>query len=279
MSEEQTTAETASAPLTDEAQRRAVRDRYADIAETEHESPDETDSCCESTGCCDDDSVAQSRSVGYEDDDFEQAPDAANLGLGCGNPTAIASLSAGDTVLDLGSGAGFDCFLASQEVGPEGQVIGVDMTPEMIEKARNNASDSEAANVDFRLGEIEHLPVADRNIDVVISNCVVNLSPDKAQVFRDAFRVLKPGGRIAISDVVRSTELPTEIQGDPSSIAACVAGAATIAELQSMLDDVGFDDITIEPKEDSEEFIRDWDPERDLSDYIVSARIEARKPE
>ncbi|MFW6045655.1 MAG: arsenite methyltransferase, partial [Natronomonas sp.] len=199
-------------------------------------------------------------------------------GLGCGNPTAIASLERGDTVLDLGSGAGFDCFLAADEVGTDGTVIGVDMTPAMIEKARENATQRDVPQVEFRLGEIEHLPARDTSVDVIISNCVVNLSPDKPQVFHEAFRVLRPGGRLAISDVVATADLPESVRTDPTALAACVAGASSISSLETTLDEVGFIDVSIEPKSDSDSFIREWDDERDLSEYLVSARIEGRKP-
>lgn len=261
-------------------QRDAVRERYAGIAT-------DSTSCCDDTGvtsCCgetkreSEGDSDQSRSLGYSDDDLDAVAPGANLGLGCGNPTAIASLEEDDIVLDLGSGAGFDCFLAAQEVGATGRVIGVDMTPEMIEKARQNIEKNDETNVEFRLGEIEHLPVADDSVDMIISNCVVNLSPDKPQVFREAYRVLRPGGRLAISDVVLTTEFPTELEADPTSVAACVGGASSISPLEAMLADAGFTAISIEPKEDSEEFIRDWEEERDLSDYIVSATIEGEKP-
>jgi len=260
-------------------QRTAVRERYGSIAE---ESSTAASSCCgddsDDDACCGTAADDQSLKLGYSDDDVDAVDGDANLGLGCGNPTAIASLEAGDTVLDLGSGGGFDCFLAGREVGPSGHVIGVDMTPEMVEKARDNVETNDASNVEFRLGEIEHLPVADGSVDVILSNCVVNLSPDKSRVFREAYRVLQPGGRLAISDVVLTTELPTELEADPASVAACVGGASSIAALEAMLSDAGFTDVSVEPKEDSEEFIRDWDEERDLSDYVVSATIEAEKP-
>jgi SAM-dependent methyltransferase len=252
--------------------RAAVRDRYGDVAA-------ESDSCCGDSSCGDGeaDPESQSRQVGYAQSDLDRAPEGANLGLGCGNPTALASLDAGETILDLGSGGGFDCFLAAEVVGSEGEVVGVDMTPEMVERARENAAESERDNVSFRLGEIEHLPVADRSVDVVVSNCVVNLSPDKPQVFAEAFRVLRPGGRLAISDVVRTTSFPPDIRTDPSSVSACVAGASTITEVESMLADAGFRDVSVTPENDSEEFIREWD-EGDLSEYIVAATIEAKKP-
>ena len=253
-------------------QRRAVRERYSEIA---------TDA---DSGCCDDgDSVddpdAESRRRGYDDADVDAVAEGANLNLGCGNPGAIADLSPGETVLDLGSGGGFDCFLAAREVGPEGSVIGVDMTPEMVERARENVERNDADNVAFRLGEIEHLPVADRSVDVVISNCVINLSPEKPQVFREAFRVLRPGGRLAVSDVVRTAPFPDDVRLDPSSVTACVAGASSIEEIESMLRAARFTDVAIAPKDESEEFIREWDGDRDASEYVVSASIEARKPE
>ncbi len=264
MSEESTTQE--SGPVPDSVERReAVRERYADAANS--------DGCCDGSG----EQSDHSETLGYSERDLDVA--GAELSLGCGNPTAIASLEPGQTVLDLGSGGGFDCFLAAREVGPAGQVIGVDMTPEMVEKARTNASENDAGNVEFRLGEIEHLPVADASVDVVISNCVVNLSPDKPRVFEEAMRVLRPGGRLAISDVVLTAEPPAEFDPDPESVAACVGGAAPIPTLDSMLDDAGFVDVTIVQNEESETFIREWDDERDLSEYIVSATIEGQKPE
>jgi SAM-dependent methyltransferase len=252
-------------------QRTAVRERYSRVA-TESSS-----SCCGGTEPSSEAPSDQSRKIGYSDADLAAVGSDANLGLGCGNPTAIASLEQGDAVLDLGSGDGFDCFLAAREVGTAGCVIGVDMTPEMVETARENIKTNDATNVEFRLGEIEHLPVADESVDVIISNCVVNLSPDKRQVFREAYRVLRPGGRLVISDVVLTTELPADLRSDPASVAACIGGAAPIPALETMLTDVGFTDISIEPKADSEEFIRDWDNERDLSDYVIVAVIEDEK--
>jgi SAM-dependent methyltransferase len=216
--------------------------------------------------------------LGYSDDDLAAVPDGADLGLGCGNPGAIAAMQAGETVLDLGSGAGFDAFLAARAVGPGGRVIGVDMTPEMVSKARANAEAGGYDNVEFRLGEIEHLPVADGTVDVIISNCVINLSPDKAAVFHDAFRVLRPGGRLAISDVVASAELPDEISSDLSLYSGCVAGASLISEVHSMLLEAGFDDVVIAPKDESKSFIEQWAPGRSITDYVVSATIEAVKP-
>jgi ubiquinone/menaquinone biosynthesis C-methylase UbiE len=215
--------------------------------------------------------------MGYSDAELAAVPEGANLGLGCGNPQAIAALRAGEVVIDLGSGAGFDCFLAAQQVGPRGHVIGVDMTHEMLQKARENAAKIAATNVEFRLGELEHLPIADNSADVVISNCVINLVPDKAQVFREAFRVLKPGGRVAVSDIVNTAPLPTDIQADPSFICGCVAGAASIEQIKNWLTQTGFADIDITVKSESRELIKTWAPGRGIEDYVVSAIIQARK--
>jgi SAM-dependent methyltransferase len=255
-------------------QRRIVRQRYADIA------TETVDDCCTDDGLgCNSDANDTSRELGYDEEELAAVTDGANLGLGCGNPTAIASLQTGDTVLDLGSGAGFDCFLAAQAVGTAGRVIGVDMTPEMVEKARANAVENETAHVEFRLGEIEHLPVGDEAIDVIISNCVINLSPSKQQVFEEAFRVLRPGGRVTVSDVVRTAPFPDDVLDEPDALAACVSGAETIDTVGGLLEEAGFEAIEITPKEESESFIRTWDETRDLSDYIVSAVIAAQKPQ
>ncbi|MCP4402912.1 MAG: arsenite methyltransferase [bacterium] len=216
--------------------------------------------------------------LGYSSADVSTVPKGANMGLGCGNPQVIASLQLGETVIDLGSGGGFDCFLAAKAVGDTGQVIGVDMTPEMIAKARANAEKAGVANVDFRLGEIEHLPVADNSTDVIISNCVINLSPEKPNVFKEAFRVLKSGGRVAVSDIVATAELPEDIKHDLALHSACVAGASSIDDVEEMLEDAGFNEIRISPKNDSSAIIRDYAPGRKLEDFIVSANIEAVKP-
>lgn len=181
-----------------------------------------------------------SKAVGYSDNQMSAVPEGANLGLGCGNPTALASLSSGETVLDLGSGAGFDCFLAAREVGETGFVIGVDMTPEMIDKARGNAANGGFRNVEFRLGEIENLPVADSAVDAIISNCVINLAPDKAAVFREAYRVLRPGGRIMVSDVVLKAPLPEALVGNMSALVGCVSGAITLDSYLAMIQEAGF---------------------------------------
>jgi arsenite methyltransferase len=260
-----------------DAQRRLVRDRYADIA-TDDERSCCSDSADSEDACSDGSSGTDSERLGYSADDVEAVASGADLGLGCGNPKAIAGLERGETVLDLGSGAGFDCFLAAREVGDEGRVVGVDMTPEMVEKARSNVEKNDVTTVEFRLGEIEHLPVADASADVVISNCVINLSPAKQQVFDEAFRTLVPGGRLAVSDVVLTASLPESLRADPDSLAACVAGASTVEAVEGMLADAGFVDVRVEPKDDSAEFISEWDDDRDMSEYVVAATIEGRKP-
>ena len=196
-------------------------------------------SCC-SSGCCSDMSITDlSRSIGYSEDDLKAVPD-ANLGLGCGNPTAFAELKPGDIVLDLGSGAGFDSFLAAQKVGDSGKVIGIDMTQEMIEKAQDNALKYGYSNVEFRLGDIEALPVENKSVNLIISNCVINLAPDKEKVFREAFRVLKPGGRMYISDMVLLADLPEDLRNDKDLLAGCVAGAILKEEYLELLEKVGF---------------------------------------
>jgi arsenite methyltransferase len=227
------------------------------------------DDCCMSTDVTD---------LGYSNEDAAAAPEAANLGLGCGNPLAIASLKDGQVVLDLGSGAGFDCFLAARAVGKNGTVIGVDMTHEMLRKARENAQKNGFTNVEFRLGEIEALPVADNSIDVIISNCVINLSPEKQRVFNEAFRVLKPGGRLAIADMVATAPLPDDIKADWDAYTGCIAGTSQITELDGMLQSSGFKEIKIAPKDSSRSFIREWIPGKRIEDYLLSATIEAVKP-
>lgn len=264
--------------------REAVRDRYAEIALS-------GSSCCGGVGGCGsgDPGVdggrldrkagrVQSLKLGYSEEDVATVPAGANLGLGCGNPKAIAQLKPGEVVVDLGAGAGFDCFLAAQAVGPEGRVIGVDMTPEMLTAARENARESGFQNVDFRLGEIEHLPIGDNTADVVISNCVINLSPDKAQVYREAFRVLKPGGRLAVSDVVATTELPQEWRDDMRLLSACISGASSAAEAKQMLEAAGFVEVVIQPRDQSREFIQEWEAGRKLEDYVLSADMTASRP-
>ncbi len=250
--------------------REEVRRHYAAAAEGS--------GCCDTGGCGDRSCATEAAELGYTAEDIANLPAGADLGLGCGNPQAIAALKPGEVALDLGSGAGFDCFLAAKAVGPTGKALGVDMTPEMLAKARENARKAGVTNVEFRLGEIEHLPVADGTVDVILSNCVVNLSPDKEQVFRESFRVLKPGGRLAIADIVRTAELPPDIQADLGALCGCVSGAASIEELETMLKAVGFEAIRIQPKDASREFVRRWVPGKDASEFVVSSTIEARKP-
>ena len=295
--------------------RQSVRDTYGKIAraggiETEEK---QTASCCEPAavtigssatasccgpsadtadsaaaescgcGCGAEDISAENMQVlmGYSKEELASAPEGANMGLGCGNPVALATLKAGETAVDLGSGGGFDCFLAAKEVGETGRVIGVDMTSDMVTKARGNAEKVGATNVEFRLGEIEHLPIADNSADIVMSNCVINLSPDKLSVYRDAYRVLKPGGRLAISDIVATAKLPQKIQEDLALVAACVGGAATIDDTKELLKEAGFRDVSIKPNDVSRKLLSHWDPEMsgNAGDYIVSAYIEGIKPQ
>lgn len=259
--------ETKLAEASSETVREEVRRRYGATARGESSSC--ADQCCASTGA---------DTLGYSAEETAAAPEASNLGLGCGNPLAIASLREGQVVLDLGSGAGFDCFLAARAVGPSGRVIGVDMTPDMLSKARQNAQKNGFTNVEFRLGEIEALPVGDNSIDVIISNCVINLSPEKQRVFDEAFRVLKPGGRLAVADMVATAPLPDEIKTDWAAYTGCIAGASQTTDLQRMLQVSGFKDVKIVPKDSSRSFIREWLPGKRIEDYLVSATIEAVKP-
>lgn len=256
--------------------RQQVRNRYKQIA---LQGASEGGCCSTSSICCDtqDEMDAVTSKLGYSNAELGDVPIGANLGLGCGNPQAIASLKHGEVVLDLGSGGGFDCFLASRQVGDTGKVIGVDMTPEMISRSRENAANGSYSNTEFRLGEIEHLPVADNSVDVILSNCVINLSPDKPQVFSEAYRVLKPGGRLAILDVVATAIMPAALKDDPESLSACVSGASTCDELEQMLREIGYHDIVIEQKDESRLFIKDWIPGASIDDYMVSATIQARK--
>jgi len=238
-----------------------------------------TGSCC---GCGEPDRPLEhlSTAIGYTKADVDSVPEGSNMGLGCGNPVPIASLKSGETVVDLGSGGGFDCFLAAKQVGNTGLVIGVDMTPDMISKARKNAEKMGMENVEFRLGEIEHLPVEDNSTDIILSNCVVNLSPNKIQVYRDAYRILKPGGRLAISDILATAPLPEKIKKDLALLAACVGGAETYDDTEKMLKDAGFTEVTITPNNYSRELLREWTPavSENAADYVVSATIEAVRP-
>ncbi len=220
--------------------KKIVKEGYAKIAT-------QGISCCSSSSCCGNTGLAKdiSKSVGYSDEEINIVPEGANLGLGCGNPVAIASLKEGDVVLDLGSGAGFDAFLAAQKVGERGRVIGVDMTPEMLEKARANAQKGNYKNIEFRLGEIEKLPVEDNSVDVIISNCVINLSPEKQKVFEEAFRVLKPGGRLMVSDLVLTKELPGIIKESVEAYVGCLAGAIMKDDYLSLIKKVGFRDVEV----------------------------------
>jgi arsenite methyltransferase len=254
-----------------------VRVRYGGIAAASGEA-----CCAPAASCCGPSTPAsaddKARRMGYSDSELAAAPDGANLGLGCGNPQAIAALKPGEVVIDLGSGAGFDCFLAAEQVGATGRVIGVDMTHEMLAKARAAADRIGAANVEFRLGELEHLPVADNTADVVISNCVINLVPDKAQVFREALRALKPGGRLAVSDVVNTAPLSEALRSDPTLLCGCIAGAAPAAQIEAWLADAGFVAIAVAAKPESRELIQGWAPGLGIENHVVSATIEARKP-
>ncbi len=256
--------------------RELVRENYGQVAKAGGAG------CGCAPTCCSPDNPVPAEdallALGYSQDDVSSVPQGANMGLGCGNPQAIAALRPGETVLDLGSGGGFDCFLAAKAVGPHGRVIGVDMTPEMVGKARRNAEKTGLRQVEFRLGEIERLPIADGAIDVIMSNCVINLSPEKERVFREAWRVLKPGGRLAISDIVATAELPESVKNDPTLYAGCMAGAAAIGEIESVLARIGFEAIRIRPKDGGRDMIREWAPGRDLADFLVSAAIEAIKP-
>jgi len=266
--------------MKDDEIRKAVRETYAKIATknktTESIAVVETVSCCgptkattDASNCCAPAEAASTQScctpqksedatecgvstaettasaIGYSGEELSSIPEGANMGLGCGNPTALASLKEGEVVLDLGSGGGIDCFLAANAVGEEGSVIGVDMTPEMIEKARENALKGDYKNVEFRLGEIEHLPVADNTVDAIISNCVINLSPDKSSVFKESYRVLKPGGRVMVSDIVLLRELPEDIKSSVEAYAGCVAGASKKEDYLKTIKDVGFEQIEV----------------------------------
>jgi len=273
--------------MKEEEIKKHVRDRYADAAR-------QGSSCGQPAGCCGvrrgPDSL--SKKVGYTDEDLKAAPEGANLGLGCGNPLALASLRKGETVLDLGSGGGFDCFLAARQVGHTGKVIGVDMTPEMLERSRGNARKGDYANVEFRLGEIENLPVADNQVDIVISNCVINLSPAKERVFQEAFRALKPGGRLMVSDIVLRKDLPEEIRNSISAYTACVAGATRKEKYLDAIRAAGFQEVqvlqeTVFPVEMATsdpavmEIVKTLGSQekiRELAGSVASVKVFARKP-
>lgn len=257
--------------------REKIRENYAQVALKG------SGGCCCSPGSCgcapDYDVNAATKNLGYSEDDLTNMPEQANMGLGCGNPIAIASLQEGDTVLDLGSGGGFDCFLARRQVGDSGYVIGVDMTPEMIKLARKNTGESGYKNVEFRLGEIEHLPVANDTVNVIISNCVINLALEKQQVFNEAYRVLKPGGRISISDVVATAKMPESVKEDLTSLTGCIAGAEYVENIEDMLKKSGFINIHMTPKDNSKDIIKNWVPGKNAEEFVASYIIEAQKSE
>lgn len=255
--------------------REQIRKNYSKVAQKG------SGGCCCSSGSCGSDVAFDineiTKSLGYAGDDLSDMPEQANMGLGCGNPIAIAVLKDGEVVLDLGSGGGFDCFLARRQVGQKGLVIGVDMTPEMIQLARENAMKSGYSNVEFRLGEIEHLPVADASVDVIISNCVINLSPDKESVFKEAYRVLKTGGRLSVSDVVATAKLPDAIKNNIAMMAGCIAGAEYVENIKMMLQSAGFKNIHMKPKDNSKEILSLWIPDMNIESFVASYIIEAVK--
>lgn len=258
-----------------EETRKFIRDKYGEIARKNVQQ-----GCCDSgCGCGSSprDIEEESSKIGYAKEDLGNVISEANMGLGCGNPISAANLKSGETVLDLGSGGGFDCFLARLQVGETGRVIGVDMTPDMVELARKNAKKTGYKNIEFRLGEIEHLPVEDGSIDVIISNCVINLSLDKEQVFKDSFRVLKSGGRLCVSDIVATAELPEELKNDLAMRVGCVAGAEFIGKIEEMLRNSGFANIKLTPKDNSKEIINSWVPDKNIEDFVASYLIEAIK--
>ena len=260
----------------DQIIRQAVRERYRRVAEQAGSKEATACSCCAGGDSCA--TLEQlGDTIGYSAEELSSVPQGANLGLGCGNPGAIAELKPGETVLDLGSGGGFDCFLAARQVGPSGRVIGVDMTPEMVAKGRENAAKMETGNVEFRLSEIEHLPVQDNSVDVIISNCVINLAPDKEPVYAEALRVLKPGGRLAISDVVAIKPLPVEMKQDLELWAGCAAGALLKDELENLLARLGFQEIRVEIEESSSSLVNSWAPSKSPEQYLASGRIQAVK--
>jgi len=264
--------------------KRVVREAYGKIAKSQKGS-----SCCGGDPCCGPTTKDYAKSLGYSEQELRAIPQEANLGLSCGNPTSIAGLKKSEVVLDLGSGAGFDCFLAAEQVGPKGKVIGVDMTPEMVERARDIAKARGIQNVEFRLGEIEALPVADSSVDAVLSNCVINLSTDKPQVFREVQRVLKPGGRIAISDLALLKELPPKMRESVAAYVGCVSGALLLEDYKKAVADSGLKDVKLTTKGLSNCVDPDTkDPlarsildslggAGELTKYVVSVYVEARK--
>ena len=269
--------------------RNAVKSGYAKVALLNIPCCGTNSSCCGSANLAED----ISRKVGYGDEELKVVPEGANLGLGCGNPVALASLREGEIVLDLGSGAGFDCFIAASQVGSAGKVIGVDMTPEMIEKAMRNAQEAHFGNVEFRLGEIESLPVSENHVDVVISNCVINLSPDKKKVFQEAFRVLKPGGRLMVSDMVLLKELPEVIRRSVEAYVGCIAGAILKEEYLAAIEAAGFREIAVLGEDTYPIELMAADPiaqaicadlnlsgegAKDLSAAVASIKVSAKKP-
>jgi SAM-dependent methyltransferase len=263
-----------AAPTLGADPRAVVREKYGAVAQGE--------GCGCGGGCCGGvaDDAAALAALGYTDEQRAAIPEGADLGLGCGNPLAHAALKPGETVLDLGSGGGIDCFLAAREVGDIGRVIGVDMTPAMIERARTNLTKVKAGNVEFRLGEIEHLPVADASVDAIISNCVVNLSPDKPQVFREALRVLKPGGRLVVSDLVLTRELGEELRRNVDLYVGCVAGASRKEEYLQLMRDAGFHDVSILEERvyaAGLENLPEGSPEREAFSAVVSVKVRAVK--
>lgn len=275
--------------MKEEEIKKVVREGYGQVAQ-------KSGSCCgPAASCCGGPDLIQeiSKKIGYREEELGVVPEGSNLGLGCGNPVALASLRKGEVVLDLGAGAGFDCFLAANQVGPEGRVIGVDMTPEMVDKARENIGKGNYKNVEFRLGEIENLPVADNHVDVIISNCVINLAPDKKRVFREGFRVLKPGGRLMVSDIVLLQELPEEIRNSIGAYLGCVAGAVLKNDYIQAIHAAGFQGIrvieeTTFPTElltndpTAREIVKNLNLPRerakDLARSVVSIKVSAVKP-
>jgi len=275
--------------MKEEEIKKVVREGYGKIAQKDL-------SCCPPTpSCCGGPGLVQeiSKKIGYSEEELKVVPEGSNLGLGCGNPVALASLREGETVLDLGSGAGFDCFLAANQVGKKGRVIGVDMTAQMLDRARENARKGNYENVEFRLGEIENLPVADNHVDIIISNCVINLSPDKKRVFQEAFRVLKPGGRLMVSDLVLQKELPEEVKNSVAAYLGCLAGAVIKHEYLGAIQGAGFQEVRVldessfstellanDPaaKEIAKKLNLSREKAKDLAGSVVSMKVSAVKP-